>query len=186
VPIIPFEVRPTDIVGLFVVQMKQIADERGTVREFFRKSDFDAAGVDAPERWLQVNITESRQGVIRGLHGESMTKYVSVASGSALGAYLDARQDSPSFGTVVTVELLPGTGVLVGRGICNGFQATASGITQYSYCFDREWAPDMAGTAVSVFDPELAIDWPIDIDRSDRSLLSAKDAELPTLKELYS
>lgn len=183
---IPFDVRPTEIGGLFVVQMKQITDERGTVREFYRKSDFDAAGVDAPERWLQINITESRQGVIRGLHGEEMTKYVAVASGSAFGAYLDARRDSPSFGAVVTVELVPGTGVLVGSGICNGFQATAPGVTQYTYCFDREWEAAMAGIAVSVFDPDLGIEWPIDIDRSDRSLLSAKDAELPRLAELIA
>jgi len=57
-------------------------------------------------------------------------------------------------------------------------------MTQYAYCFDLEWQPTMAGIAVNAFDPELAIDWPIGIDRSDRSLLSEKDAKLPMLSEL--
>ena len=38
----------------------------------------------------------------------------------------------------------------------------------------------MGGTAVNPLDPALAIPWPIPVD-ADRSLLSAKDAELPPL-----
>jgi len=90
-------------------------------------------------------VTASRRGAIRGLHGEAMTKFVSVAAGSAFGVYLDARPASATFGEVVTVELELGTGVVVSPGICNGFQATAEGITQYAYCFDHEWEPVMDG-----------------------------------------
>jgi len=163
------------------VEMKQITDDRGTVREFYRQSDFEAAGLPAPERWLQMNVTGSKRGAIRGLHGESMTKFVSVVAGTAFGVYLDARLGSVTFGEVVTVELELGTGVVVSSGICNGFQATGEEITQYAYCFDHEWAPEMDGVAVNPFDPELAIAWPIEIDREDRSLLSEKDAALPPL-----
>lgn len=180
-PIIPFSATTTAIEGLFIVQMKQITDERGTVREFYRQSDFANAGLPAPAAWMQLNITASRRGAIRGLHGEAMTKFVSVAAGSAYGVYLDARAGSASFGEVVTVELELGTGVVVSSGICNGFQATAEGVTQYAYCFDREWEPVMDGVAVNPFDPALAIRWPIAIARDDRSLLSEKDANLPPL-----
>ena len=48
VPIIPFSAETTSIEGLFVVQMKQITDDRGTVREFYRQSDFAKAGLPAP------------------------------------------------------------------------------------------------------------------------------------------
>jgi dTDP-4-dehydrorhamnose 3,5-epimerase len=184
VPIIPFSAETTSIEGLFVVQMKQITDDRGTVREFYRQSDFAKAGLPAPEAWLQVNVTASGRGAIRGLHGEAMTKFVSVASGSAFGAYLDARETSATFGEVVTVELELGTGVVVSPGICNGFQATGEGITQYAYCFDHEWEPVMDGVAVNPFDPDLAIAWPIAIARDDRALLSEKDANLPPLRAL--
>ena len=43
--IIPFAVEHTEIEGLKVLQMKQITDERGTVREFYRESSFLEAGL---------------------------------------------------------------------------------------------------------------------------------------------
>ena len=84
----------------------------------------------------------------------------------------------------MTVRLTPGIGVLVGRGLCNGFQAVAPGVTEYLYCFDEEWQPNMAGVSVSAFDPDLAITWPIPVDRDARHLLSEKDANLPRLRDL--
>ena len=44
-PVEPFEVRPTPIVGLWLLQTKQVTDDRGTIREFFRGSAFVEAGM---------------------------------------------------------------------------------------------------------------------------------------------
>jgi dTDP-4-dehydrorhamnose 3,5-epimerase len=184
VPNHSFAVRETEISGLFIIEMKQFEDNRGTVREFYRESDFQSAGVATLGPWVQMNLTATSQGAVRGLHGEATQKFVGVASGEAFGAYLDPRAESPSYGTVVTVTLTPGLGVLVGQGLCNGFQAVAPGVTEYLYCFDQEWQSDMAGVSVSAFDPDLAIAWPISVDRDDRGLVSEKDANLPTLREL--
>jgi len=115
-----------------------------------------------------------------------MTKLVAIVSGAGFGAYVDTRADSPARGKVVTVDLTVGTQVLVPAGVCNGFQVTSSTPAQYLYCFDREWVPGMSGTAVHPLDPALGIAWPVDIDPSDRSLLSAKDAAQPTLAEALS
>ena len=179
----PFGARETSIPGLFVVDMKEIGDDRGVVREFYRRSDF---GNSLPTLgpWVQVNLTETRQGAIRGLHGEQTNKFVGVVAGGALGVYLDARPTSPTYGKVETLALHQGVGVLVTTGICNGFQAVASGTTQHLYCFDQEWQPGMAGTSVNPLDRDLAIRWPIVIDPSDRTLLSEKDAALPCFSEL--
>ena len=179
----PFAVHQEKIDGLVVLRMKQITDERGTVREFFRSSAMTEAGLHAGP-WLQVNVTESVQGAVRGLHGEAMTKLVAVVAGEAFGVYVDARPDSPTAGQVVTVRLTKGTQVLVPAGVCNGFQSVSPGGTQYLYCFDREWVPGMQGVAVNPFDPALGVDWPVAIDRDDRSLLSAKDAAQPMLAEV--
>lgn len=182
-PVTPFEATASGIAGLWVLQMKQIEDQRGTVRELFRQSTY--ADVDAAiGPWAQVNVTETKQGAIRGLHGELMQKLVAVAAGEAFGAYVDARTDSPTFGRVVTVELRPGTQVLVPPGVCNGFQSVSPGSTQYVYCFTEEWQPDMPGVSVHPLDPALAIPWPIPIDAADESLLSKKDAALPPLSAL--
>jgi dTDP-4-dehydrorhamnose 3,5-epimerase len=130
---------------------------------------------------LQVNVTETSQGAIRGLHGEAMTKLVAVVHGEAYGAYVDTRADSPSRGKVVTVPLVKGTQVLVPPGVCNGFQSVSPGVSQYLYCFDAEWVPGMSGVAVNPLDPDLGIVWPIPVDRE---LVSAKDAGLPSLRDV--
>lgn len=182
--VVPFEVRTTGIAGLLVVQMKQVTDDRGIVREFYRESSFVAAGVTSLGPWVQINVTENARGAIRGLHGEAMTKLVAVAAGEAFGVYVDTRRRSTSFGTVVTVSLTPGVQVLVPSGVCNGFQAVAPGVTQYLYGFSAEWVPGMAGTSLTPLDPDLAIDWPIRVDPVDRAQISARDASAPRLRDL--
>ncbi len=177
-------VQPTDIEGLLVITVKQITDERGTVREFYRTSAFDGRTLPDVGPWQQVNITESGHGAIRGLHGEAMTKLVAVVQGEAVGAYVDARPDSTSRGAVVTVALRPGTQVLVPAGVCNGFQSVSPDGTQYLYCFDAEWMPGMPGVAVNPLDPTLGITWPVPVDPANRAQISAKDAGLPALAEV--
>ena len=174
----PFTAHETAIAGMWQLAAKSATDDRGTVREFFRTSAFVEAGVPTAERWAQINITWTRAGALRGLHGEAMTKLVGVASGAALGAYVDARQASATFGKVVTVHLEPGVQVLVPAGVCNGFQALADGC-QYLYCFDAEWRPGMPGVAVRPTDPALGIDWPLPI-----TVMSDKDAAAPLFAEL--
>jgi dTDP-4-dehydrorhamnose 3,5-epimerase len=181
--IVDFSVRSTAIAGLVALTMKQVTDDRGTVREFFRRSAFEAAGVAGLGPFQQVNITETRRGGLRGLHAESMTKLVAVAAGEALGAYVDLRPGSATRGQVETIRLVPGVQVLVPEGVANGFQAIAEA-TQYVYCFDREWQPGMAGSACNPLDPALGIAWPLPVDRDDPTQISAKDLAAPLFADL--
>jgi dTDP-4-dehydrorhamnose 3,5-epimerase len=183
VSITDFEVSPGRIEGLRVVTMKQVTDERGTIREMFRRSAFDVAGLSGPERFEQINVTESRRGAIRGMHAEEMTKLLAVAHGEAFGAYVDLRAESATFGVVETLDLVPGVLVLVPRGVANGFQGLATS-NQYVYCFDHEWRPDMEGLACNPLDPDLAIPWPIAIDPDDPVSISAKDRSAPGFRQL--
>ena len=178
----PADVEQTPITGLWRVRAKSITDERGTVREFFRTSAFASLGLPVPARWSQINLTWTLRGAVRGLHGESMTKLVGVASGTAFGAYVDTRPESPSCGRVVTLPLEVGALVLVPPGVCNGFQAVSD--CEYLYCFDAEWAPDMPGVALRPTDPALGIVWPLTIHPDDPASISAKDASAPLLAEL--
>jgi dTDP-4-dehydrorhamnose 3,5-epimerase len=82
------------------------------------------------------------------------------------------------------VPLVRGTQVLVPAGVCNGFQSTSPGTSQYLYCFDAEWVPGMPGVAVNPLDPDLGIVWPLPVDVTDRAQLSAKDAALPRLRDV--
>ena len=179
----PFSATTTAIDGLHVIEMKEIRDERGVVREFYRESPIVEAGLPSLGPWLQMNVTESTHGVIRGLHGEDMFKLVAIVAGEAFGAYVDARPKSPSYGAVVTVRLVKGMQVLVPRGVCNGFQSVSRAATQYLYAFDQEWVPGMPGVAVSAIDPALQIAWPVPVAPGSAGLLSAKDAGLPVLAD---
>lgn len=182
--VVPMTVEPTAIDGLLRITTKAVTEDRGTVREFFRTSGFAEAGVPVPPQWAQVNLTWTRRGAVRGLHGEDADKLVGLASGTAFGAWVDARPGSATRGAVVTAELAVGTQMFVPAGVCNGFQATSDDGCEYLYCFGTEWTPGMAGVAVTPLDPALAIAWPIAIDASDPSQLSVKDAAAPSFAQL--
>jgi dTDP-4-dehydrorhamnose 3,5-epimerase len=184
VDIVDFTTATTEIDGLHILTMKQVFEERGVVRELYRESAFVAAGLPSLGPFVQVNATETKRGGLRGMHAEDMAKLVAVVSGEAFGAYVDFRAGSPSHGKVVTVRLVPGTQVLVPRGVGNGFQSQADG-TQYVYCFTAEWVPGMAGQACSPLDPDLAIPWPIAVDPEDRTQISEKDLSAPPFAALW-
>ena len=183
VDITPFDIAPSAIDGLLVITMKQVTDDRGTVRELFRDSAFVEAGAGSLGPFQQINATETAKGGMRGLHAESITKLVAVVSGEAFGAWVDLRVESATLGAVVTQRLVPGVQVLVPNGVGNGFQSLVDG-TQYVYCFDQEWQPGMAGTACNPLDPALGIEWPLPIDREDRAQISEKDLNAPTFAEV--
>jgi dTDP-4-dehydrorhamnose 3,5-epimerase len=177
-----FNAKDSSIEGLKIISVKSATDDRGTVRELFRGSVYAEVLPDTVKGWKQINLTRTKKGAVRGLHGEAMNKLVTVAYGSVFGAYVDTRPDSKTFGAVQTVHITPGVQVFVPQGVCNGFQALED--TEYLYFFDNEWAPGMPGTALCPLDPELEIKWPIDIDTNDLNQISEKDSKAPTLTEL--
>ena len=184
VEITELSARPTEIEDLVFLTMKQVAEDRGTVREFYRESAMGAAGLPTLGPWRQINITHTRQGALRGMHAEDMVKLVAVVAGEAFAAYVDLRSTADSFGAVVTTTLSPGQQVLVPAGVGNGFQATSEDGCQYLYCFDQEWAPEMAGMACTPLDPALGIDWPLEVDPDDPAQVSAKDRDAPLFSQL--
>lgn len=180
--IVDFTSRPGAIDGLTIVTMKQVTDERGTVRELFRRSAFVDAGTPFGQI-EQINVTLTHLGAVRGMHAEQMTKLVGVAHGSAHAVYVDGRLGSPTFGLVEEVALEPGVQVLVPSGVANGFQALAPA-TQYAYCFDCEWAAGMPGSAFTPLDPLVVDRWPLPIDPHDSSQISVKDRSAVTFAQL--
>ena len=179
----PFTALESKFDGLKIINVKMVTDDRGTVRELYRESEHMVILPNSVSNWKQVNLTRTKQGAVRGLHGEAMSKLVTVAVGSVFGVYVDTRPDSKTFGAVETVHITPGIQVFVPQGVCNGFQALEDN-TEYLYFFDNEWVSGMAGTALTPLDSELKIDWPIPIDAENREQISEKDAKAPRLREL--
>ncbi len=177
-----FETEPTSIEGLYTVHFKVFEDARGSVMEFYRQSDFEAAGLPSLGDRPQVNAPLTVRGAVRGIHAEFAHKLVSVASGQVYAVIVDLRKDSPTAGKWEGFTLGRGEGLFVSKGLGNSFQSISEEPSVYLYYFEEEWQPGMPGLACNPLDPDLAIDWPIKADEG--MILSEKDQNNPSLKEI--
>src|SRR3989344_904451 len=111
-----FKAEPTDLEGLFKVQFKVIEDERGSLMEFYRKSDFETTGLPSLEARPQVNAPLTIKGAVRGIHAEYANKLVAVASGKIYAVIVDLRKDSKTAGQWKGFELERGQGLFISKG----------------------------------------------------------------------
>ena len=89
--IYPFSASESKIDGLRIINVKMVTDDRGTVRELYRESSHSEVLPETLSSWKQINLTRTKRGAVRGLHGEAMAKLVTVATGSVFGVYVDTR-----------------------------------------------------------------------------------------------
>lgn len=176
-----FEAKSTDIDGLYTVSFKVFEDDRGSVMEFYRQSEFEAAGLPSLGERPQVNAPLTIKGALRGIHAEFAHKLVSVASGSVYAVIVDLRKDSPTAGKWQGFTLQRGQGLFISKGLGNSFQSVSDEPSAYLYYFEQEWRPDMPGTACNPLDPALNIDWPI--KDGEGMIISDKDRNNPSLAE---
>lgn len=179
-----FEVAKTELDGLYTVKFKVFADERGSVMEFYRESDFIEAGLPSLGDRPQVNAPQTVRGGLRGIHAEFAHKLVSVASGEVYAVIVDLRKDSLTAGKWQGFTLQRGEGLFVSKGLGNSFQSISDEPSTYLYYFEQEWRPDMPGVACNPLDPELAINWPI--TEGEGMVLSDKDKQNPSLKSVLA
>lgn len=179
-----FIAQETNMQGLYTVEFKVFADDRGSVMEFYRQSDFEAAGLPSLGKRPQVNAPLTVRGGLRGIHAEFAHKLVSVANGEVYAVIVDLRPDSPTKGQWQGFTLTRGHGLFVSKGLGNSFQSTSDEPSVYLYYFEQEWQPDMPGKACNPLDPDLAIDWPIPDGQG--MIISEKDRNNPSLKEVLA
>lgn len=172
-------VRSTAIEGLLVVDLTVHPDARGWFKENWQRAKMTALGVPdfVP---VQNNVSfNDAVGVTRGMHAEPWDKFVSVATGSVFGAWVDLRP-GVGFGRVVCEVVDPSVGVFVPRGVANGYQTLEPG-TAYTYLVNAHWSPTARYTFVNLADPVLGIEWPISVDEA---VISEKDAHHPFLDQV--
>lgn len=175
-------VAETGIEGLKVVDLAVHGDSRGWFKENWQRAKMTALGI--PDlRVVQNNISyNDSRGVTRGIHAEPWDKFISVARGRVFGAWVDLREGSATYGKVYTTVLDPSKAIYVPRGVGNSFQALEDG-TAYTYLVDAHWSLELKKTYtfVNLADPELAIEWPIPLDRAT---VSEADLNHPYLKDV--
>jgi dTDP-4-dehydrorhamnose 3,5-epimerase len=179
-----FKVKKTSLEGLYKVQFKVIEDERGSVMEFYRQSEFAATGLPSLGERPQINAPLSVKGTLRGIHAEDAHKLVSVAGGKIYAVIVDLRKDSHTVGKWEGFEMERGQGLFVSRGLGNSFQSISDEPSVYLYYFEKEWYPEMPGVSCNPLDPELNIKWPI--AESQGMIISEKDRNNPSFKEVLA
>lgn len=174
-------VSTTPIPGLLVVDLPVHGDNRGWFKENWQREKMVAAGLPdfSP---VQNNVSfNSRRGTTRGIHAEPWDKFVSVATGSIFGAWVDLREGE-SFGRSFTIELGPSRAVFVPRGVGNAFQ-TLEADTAYTYLVNDHWSREAQDdySFLNLADESVRIPWPIPLAEAE---LSEKDRHHPRLGQV--
>jgi len=97
-----------EISDVIIIEPKVFSDERGYFFESFKQNELNEfLGYDV--NFCQDNESKSSYGVLRGLHYQeppfAQSKLVRIIQGSVLDVAVDIRQDSPTFGKHIAIEL---------------------------------------------------------------------------------
>lgn len=177
------EIKKTSIDGVLEIIPRKFEDDRGFFSETYNRSVLKAAGIGID--FVQDNQSLSRnRGVLRGLHYQVAThpqaKLVRVLRGSVFDVAVDIRRSSPTFRKWVGVVLSSETWnqLLVPIGFAHAF-VTLEPDTEVAYKTSDFYAP-ACDRVIRFDDPEIGIDWPIDIGSLQ---LSEKDRCAPMLRD---
>ena len=179
-------VEQTGIEGLLVVTPTVFGDSRGYFMETYNYDTYKKAGI--PQVFVQDNQSSSYKGVLRGLHFQKefpQSKLVRVTSGAVYDVAVDLRKGSPTFGKAYGVLLSAENKkqFFIPKNFAHGF-IVLSDVAEFVYKCDDFYHPNDEG-GIIWNDPELAINWPLEeVGGADKLILSDKDQEWPTLKEL--
>lgn len=177
----------TSLSKVYYIERPLFEDERGFFMEMANIAKLEEV---TGEKFVvkQVNHSRSKTNVVRGMHAEGWNKLVRVISGKVFSALADVESESESFGQVEYFKLGWGEGYLPGslyieQGIANSM-CVVEGPADYIYLVDRLYSErDPQGDkAISVFDEDLSIDWPVE---KEKMILSERDKESVSLRKLF-
>jgi dTDP-4-dehydrorhamnose 3,5-epimerase len=178
-----FRVKNLPLLGLKLVERKQLGDSRGFISRLYCSEEFTAAGWHQPIAQINQTITQ-KQGTVRGLHYQvppyAEMKLVSCLQGAIWDVVVDLRVDSPTFLHSQAVELSAANqlSLLIPEGFAHGFQ-TLTDNCGLIYMHSKEHV-SIAEAGLNVNDPMLGIDWPMEI-----SNISDRDEHHPMIDNLF-
>jgi dTDP-4-dehydrorhamnose 3,5-epimerase len=172
-------VRHTEIDGILLMQPKIYSDERGKFFESFREEDYRSAGI--ADNFVQENISQSKRGVLRGLHFQvkhPQAQIVTVLMGSVFDVVVDLRPNSKTFGRWLGFELCSDSPmqIYMAPGFAHGFYVSSE-FAQLHYKVSCYYDPsDESGLLWS--DDKIGISWP-----NMHPIVGLRDSSYPKLSE---
>lgn len=170
-----YQVSPTHIPDVLIIEPKVFGDSRGFFFEAFNAKNF-ASATGLSVSFVQDNYSRSAKGVLRGLHyqvEQTQGKLVQVSQGAVFDVAVDIRKSSPTFGQWVGCELSDANHrqLWIPPGFAHGFMVLSES-ADFLYKTTDYYAPQHE-RCIAWNDPSIGIDWPKDIN----PLLSAKDQQ---------
>ena len=170
----------TDLPGVLIIEPRVFGDARGFFMETWHQRRYAESGL--PERFVQDNISQSRRGILRGLHyqyPQAQGKLVYVLQGEVYDVAVDIRVGSPSFGRWEGVTLSENNKrqLYIPPGFAHGFCVT-SDTALFAYKCTEFYNP-VAERCVRWNDPKIDVKWPL-----EEPILSDKDGLAPLLLEI--
>ena len=166
----------TKLDGVVILEPDVFGDHRGFFMESWSKRKMEELGLHYD--FVQDNHSSSTvKGTLRGIHfqrgDKAQAKLVRCTSGAVLDVAVDLRQDSPTFGNHVMVELSDKNNrqLYIPRGFAHGFQVLSE-TAIFTYKVDNFYAPDTE-CSIRYNDSSLAIQWPVTDEQ--KIILSEKD-----------
>lgn len=151
-----------DIDGALKLQHDVWRDERGLFMEAWNERELARVGLEA--RFVQDNLSLSRQWTVRGLHyqiQQPQGKLIRVLTGKIYDVIVDLRRHSPTFRRMIGLYLSADDyeALWVPPGCAHGFLALEHD-TRVAYKVTDYWAAQFERTLLWN-DPALDIEWPI-------------------------
>ena len=170
---------PTPLAGAYLIELEQLADERGFFARSFCQNEFKAHGLDPIVAQCNVSFSRKR-GTLRGLHYQAEphaeAKLVRCTRGAVWDVIVDFRKGSPTWRKWHAVELTAENrrALYIPAGFAHGFQ-TLEDDSEVLYQMSDFYHPESA-RGVRWDDRTLAIRWPI-----KDAVISPRDRAFPTL-----
>ncbi|MCL4869235.1 MAG: dTDP-4-dehydrorhamnose 3,5-epimerase family protein [Anaerolineae bacterium] len=169
-------IEPSPLIdGVQIARLKLWQDDRGFFVETFRKEWFPQRSWDI----VQTNRSESRQGVVRGLHYHfHQVDYWYVPRGMIRAVMVDLRPQSPTFRASLTLDMGEANpiGLFIPVGVAHGFAALTN--ATMTYIVDNYYdSRDEFGVLWN--DPELNLDWGV-----KNPIVSPRDMANPRMREV--
>jgi len=177
---ISMKVIPSELPEVLFIEPKVYTDERGFFLESYHAQRYARHGL--PEQFVQDNSSQSRRGVLRGLHYQlhkPQGKLVQVVRGEVFDVAVDIRTGSPNFCRWVGVVLSEENHrqIYIPPGFAHGYCVLSDSADLLYKCTEYYDAADEFGIIWN--DPDIDIKWP-----SLEFLISEKDQQNLSLQNL--
>ncbi len=180
----PYQVTPTPIEGVLILEPKVFGDARGFFFESFNARDFEQA-TGLQRSFVQDNHSKSAKGVLRGMHYQAQNpqgKLVRVTQGAVFDAVVDIRPGSKTYGQWFGLELSAENKkqLWIPEGLAHGFLVTSES-AEFLYKTTDYYNPAFERSLLWN-DADVGIEWPLHLLDAG-PLLAAKDASALTLEQ---